>query len=454
MPALRTGSVTTGFLNCWGTAGQSSVGWFVFEDNFYHPEGFNFMPFENVWDKNARHETCGFFKPYCWGLEGYIQRDKDSAILNSVDENGNSDIELGLEIATQEREKFKANNSNAKYIGYCGMYANMPAESFNSVSENIFSSELGDALELWEQKLRMNDEYKFYQDGKFKNIDGVVTFVTNESIAKDGGKFNKDYFQYIINVPRHSNEHPHGCVRKWFNPIEKTYLNKAGQLVKGTPPGMYSINYDPVGVNKETKGITLKHSHNCIQCWMNPCPENNYRPKLVCSYFGRPETLEEADKVCYDMAVYYNCVGTTNVEINRGETVTNFKQWKALKYLSKHPVFLWDANIKDKIETSYGYNIGSAQVKLDGLRMLIEMLKTKVGKDEHGEDILVLNLIFDYQTILELKKFNDKGNFDRVSSMIIRGIEWAAKNKFADSKLQTRQKITENVNDIFSRAWY
>ena len=33
------------------------------------------------------------------------------------------------------------------------------------------------------------------------------------------------------------------------------------------------------------------------------------------------------------LAVYYNCIGTTNVEVNRGETVSNFKKWKVEKEL-------------------------------------------------------------------------------------------------------------------------
>lgn len=36
-PTLRTGSVTTGFLNAWGTAGKASSGWVLFEQNFYDP---------------------------------------------------------------------------------------------------------------------------------------------------------------------------------------------------------------------------------------------------------------------------------------------------------------------------------------------------------------------------------------------------------------------------------
>ena len=460
-PTLRTGSVTTGFLNAWGTAGKASSGWVLFEQNFYDPRSRGFMPFENVWDKDSRSEVCGYFKPFCWGLEGYRVVNGEADMQTAVDNDGNSDIALGYEIAEKERADYKKNNKSfSKYISYCGQYANMPAESFSSVSENIFSSELGDALDAWETELRMSDIHKrTYLDGKFIKVDDKVSFITNERIAATGGKFNVDYFDYIKNVPRHGDEHPHGCVRKWTNPINVTYLNKQGQVCKGCPPGIYSISYDPVGVNKDNKDITLKHSHNSIKVWMNPCVYNNYKGHLACSYYGRPETLEEADEICYFMALYYNCLGTTCVEVNRGETLSNFKKWKALRYLDKHPVHLWDKNIKEKVEGSYGYTIGggnNGQVKLDALRMTVEMLKTVVGKREDGSDILYLHTIYDHPSVLELKKFNPTGNFDRVSELLIRGIEWASHNKFADEKLKLRQKIdlTNDLNEFWNRPWY
>ena len=69
-PAMRTGSYVTGNLFAWGTATSGNMQ--VFERNFYAPNNFHFMPFENVWDKDSRNETCGYFKPYCWGLQGQI----------------------------------------------------------------------------------------------------------------------------------------------------------------------------------------------------------------------------------------------------------------------------------------------------------------------------------------------------------------------------------------------
>ena len=444
-PAMRTGSYVTGNLFAWGTATSGNMQ--VFERNFYNPKKFHFMAFENVWDKDSRNEVCGYFKPYCWGLQGQI------GDMYAMDKDGNSNIDIGLRIAYKERkEKKDSSKSFADYINYLGQYANMPSESFSSTTENIFTSE---KLLLWEETLKNDNTYHFYTDGKFVEEENKVIFKTNERIRKEGGKLNVDYYDWIEGVPRKSHEHPHGCVRKWFNPIKIPGI--------GIPVGQYSISYDPVGVDKEKDAITNKHSHNSIKVWENPTQYNGFKTKLVCAYYGRPDKLEEADWICYLMARYYNCIGTTGVEVNRGETVRNFTKWKALKYLMKDPVELWDNSVKAKASATYGINMGGGAGQagvgtkvLEGLRLLKEMLYSEVGKNALGQPIYVFQTIYDYQTILELKKWNSKGNFDRVSEMIIRALQWRLTDIQAAKELSHRKKATVNnyKDNILTRGWY
>ena len=445
-PAMRTGSYVTGNLFCWGTATSGNMQ--TFENNFYSPASFHFMPFENVWDKDSRNEVCGYFKPYCWGLQGQI------GDQYGLDEDGNSDLIIGLRIAFKEREDKKANAKTfATFINYLGQYANMPSESFSSTTENLFSSE---KLMAWEEQLRTNNQYKFYVDGTIVEDTTApygVRFKPNAKIEAEGGILNKDFYEYINGVPIKSYEHHHGCIRVWFNPIKIQYTDKEGKQVYGTPPGLYSISYDPVGVNKENKLITNKHSHNSIKVWMEPCKYNNFKSACVASYYGRPEKLEEADWICYALARLYNCVGTVAVEINRGETVSNFKKWRALRYLMKDPIEIWDTSLKGSVASTYGVNMGDGPKKLEGLRLLKEMLYTEIGKDENGNEIYFFQTIYDYQTILELKKWNAVGNFDRVSEMIMRALRWRLFDVKAAKELAHRKKVVDK-KDFWHRPLY
>lgn len=443
-PAMRTGSYVTGNLVGWGTATEGNMQ--TFEQNFYAPQAYGFMPFENVWDKDCRNEVCGYFKAYAWGLQGQLDG------KYALDEDGNSDLEVGLRISFNEREKKKKTAKTfAEYINYLGQYANMPSESFSSTTENLFSSE---ELMAWEERLRTDNSFNFYVDGWLFENGNKVDFKTNARIEAEGGKHNVDFWDWIIGVPIKGHEHHHGCIRKWFNPVQIQYINNDGQSVVGTPPGYYSISYDPVGVNKENKLITNKHSHNSIEVWMNPSQYNGFKTALVAAYYGRPEKLEEADRVCYLLAKYYNCIGTVGVEVNRGETVSNFTKWKALKYLMKDPVQIWDTSLKGQVTSTYGIVIGDGPRKLEGLRLLKEMLYSEVGKDDLGNTKRLFHTIYCYQHILELKKWNSIGNFDRVSSMIIRALQWKLCDVEAAKELAHRKKVIDDKNNILIRDWF
>lgn len=443
-PTMTVGTRTTGTLMTWGTATAANMQ--TFEQNFYNPRAFGFMAFENVFDNDARNEVCGFFKSYAWGLEGEIDG------VKGFDEDGNSNLRIGLQLAARERvEKKKTAKTFAEYLNYLGQRALFPAESFSSASENIFSSE---ALNKFEDKLRVDNSYKFYTDGElFEDGTKKIYFKSNARIRIENP--NMKTYDYIQGVPRRGNEDPHGCIRVWFAPeYEETYIND--RLVRSIFPGTYVAVYDPVGIDKDKKEITDRHSHNSIFVIEMPRERNGFKPKLCAAYYGRTERLEEADEKFYRLCKWYNCIGTGLVEINRGETVSNFRKWKATKYLGYEPLYVWDSAVKEKVSTSYGYNIGSGLKKLDGLRLLKEFLYEVIGKNEFGEDIYVFERFLDYQTILELKKFNAEGNFDRISSLILLGIYWKSIDIKGKRELASRKKVTEenDKTDIFNRQWF
>ena len=443
-PTMTVGTRTTGTLMAWGTATAANMQ--IFEQNFYNPRAFGFMAFENVFDNDARNEVCGFFKSYAWGLEGEIDG------VKGFDEDGNSNLRIGLKLAARERiEKKKTAKTFAEYLNYLGQRALFPVESFSSASENIFSSE---ALNKFEDKLRVDNSYKFYTDGElFEDGTKKIYFKSNARIRIENPDMKT--YDYIQGVPRRGNEDPHGCIRVWFAPeYEETYIGN--RLIRSILPGTYVAVYDPVGIDKDKKEITDRHSHNSIFVIEMPRERNGFKPKLCAAYYGRTERLEEADEKFYRLCKWYNCIGTGLVEINRGETVSNFRKWKATKYLGYEPLYVWDSAVKEKVSTSYGYNIGSGPKKLDGLRLLKEFLYEVIGKNEFGEDIYVFERFLDYQTILELKKFNAEGNFDRISSLILLGIYWKSIDIKGKRELASRKKVTEenDKTDIFNRQWF
>ena len=57
----------------------------------------------------------------------------------------------------------------------------------------------------------------------------------------------------------------------------------------------YSVDdYDPVGIDKDKKEISDRHSHNSIFVVEMPRERNGFKPKLCAAYYGRTERLEES----------------------------------------------------------------------------------------------------------------------------------------------------------------
>ena len=122
----------------------------------------------------------------------------------------------------------------------------------------------------------------------------------------------------------------------------------------------------------------------------------------------------------------------------------------------KDPVEIWDTSIKAKVAATYGVNMGDTKRKLDGLQFLREMLYSVIGKDELGRDVKFFQCIYDYQSILELKKWNSVGNFDRVSEMIIRALQWRLCDIEAAKELAHRKKVLDDKDgkNILTRDWF
>ena len=181
------------------------------------------------------------------------------------------------------------------------------------------------------------------------------------------------------------------------------------------PDNLYRIWYDPYGIDKDNKTLTLKHSLAGVFVYMLP---NNITTskgdRLVASFIGRRDTLEELDRIVWYLSEYYNA--KVLFERNRGETKTNFTKFKALHRLCKEPGIIKDT-VLDKESNMLGISINT-DLKQKGLLYLKDWLYTTL----ETEDNIVkyrFQVIHDLPLLKELLQYNHVDNFDRVSAMII-----------------------------------
>ena len=436
-PTTRVDQFRIGMIIGFGTGGGKATTMKEFEEYFYNPKSFHFMPFENIWDDNARHSVCGYYKPYFECMEGV---DKTGNLLTDV--NGNTDYYLSLQAVEEERRKEKEDKPIDKYFTYLSQYSIKPSESFSGESSNILASP--ELIKHYET-IKHNPDFKFYKDGFPILEDKKWIFKSNIELLQytksDLNNLGVAPHRYIEEFPMDIKQDIHGCVRQFFPP-----LTLEGEI----PDDLFYVVYDPVGINKEEAEIARYHSLNSAYVYM---AVNNYGYRygdlLVASYIGRPELMATSDKIVLSLCKYYNA--KVLVEVDRGETIPNFKHWNETKWLIPVPTMSWDTSIKGKQSNEYGLSLANPAVGHKALTMFREWLYTKRGQKETGEFIYNFHYIYDVGLLEAIKKYSSEVNNDRVSAMKL--LMFLMK-EITMEKRQPKEKKKANPKSFFNRTWY
>jgi hypothetical protein len=117
------------------------------------------------------------------------------------------------------------------------------------------------------------------------------------------------------------------------------------------------------------------------------------------------------------LADHYNCrIGFEN---DRGEVIAYAKRHRKMHRLQEEFEMLDKRELRSKtVKRQYGMHMTEAR-KRQGEIYIRDWLNSVRSKNEDGEQILNLHKIYDLALIQELIKFNHKGNFDRVMSLMI-----------------------------------
>ncbi|KKL45847.1 hypothetical protein LCGC14_2351540, partial [marine sediment metagenome] len=364
-----------------------------------------------------------------WGLEGKYKG------AFAMDFNGNSNFDIAKEVVRLERKEKWENKEDLKfYVDYCGQYANNPEEAFSNATENLFTSE---ALNFQIKRLKNDEKLRFYRDGQFKENGKEIEFINNERLFANK-EIVHDFVDWFGGAKKEKDNH--GCFREFFPPYR---INNV------IPDNLYRIWSDPFGVDKRAKDLEKYNSHAAFYVYMRPnYNTNSLGDILVGCYVGRPDTMEEYDKILLLASKRYNAKILT--ENDRGETVPNFKKFKEQGRLIHEPNFAWDANIQGSSGRVYGISVGTGPRKLAGIQALYEWVYLKRGVDSNGNIIYNLNYVYDLPWLLELKSWKLSGNFDRTSAMIA-GMFDLKQLEYDKIPVST---VVKNPRSLFKRQWY
>ncbi len=418
LSSTEVGKDNVGTIRAYGTAGSKGSDWRDFANVYYKPHKYKMMPFENVWDDNARHTICGFFHPQVLNMEPFI------------DKHGNSLFAEAYAYDLKDKEESASNMTIEEWLAYVGQRANKPAEAFKTATQNIFSSP---GLSKHIANLQTDSSLSYHRDGMLFEIDNKIIFKTNAELKAEGN--TKYAHPYIEQVPFDPSKDFYGCIREFYPPFK---LN--GKV----PDNLYVIVYDSVAKDKKSDLVINKNSLNSIHVIMLPNNiANSTGDIIVASYAGRPELMEDANRIVYYLSEYYNA--KVLPEVDRGTIVEDFKKWKALNKIMLDPTQVLNSagKIIPGSPNSYGINMGSGNNPIESLVYLKEFLYTKRSVTEDEEVVYNYHYIKDLPTLLEIENYAVGINFDRISSLKL--YPYARKVKIASSLSNTKGKQSESI---------
>ena len=378
MPTMRQGSKTLGTMIAFGTGGEEGSGFEGMEELFYHPESYDCMAFDNDWDAGAMGTKCGYFVPIYQNLDGFI------------DSDGNSQKEKAIEHEEQQREKKKGANDPKALDQYVAEHPFTPQEATLQVTANLF-----DVNSLKEQynKIKAHGLQAEGTEGILYHKDGKVAFRPSSDVDA------------VYKFPHRKGDKITGAVVMY----EPPFLTKENEV----PHNLYLICHDPYAQSRSTNNESLGAAYVIKR------PNNLSKPDdiIVASYVGRPKTQDEYNRNLFMLADYYNAkIGFEN---DRGELIAYAKRYRKLHKLQEEFEMLDKRELRSKnVKRQYGMHM-TEQRKRQGELYIRDWLITPRHTDEDGNVTLNLHKIYDPALLQELIKFNHKGNFDRVMSLMI-----------------------------------
>lgn len=376
-PSMESGSETFGLMIAFGTGGEEGANFDGLKDIFYEPEGYNCLPFQNIWDEGMHDTTCGFFVPAYQNREGI---DEDNQPF--MDENGNSDVSRALKNIIKEREKIYESASDKSIIDRrIAEVPITPEEASLNISGNIFPKK--DLIKHLANIRNSKDIAGFKQVGE-------LYFNTNGTVYWEQSPRPNDITSYRLK----EGQNKEGAIVIWEHPTPEA------------PPGLYIAGIDPYDFDKST-------TNSLGSCFIYKRFQDfeSYYDLPVAEYTGRPETADEFYENVRKLLIYYNARALYE---NEKKGIFTYFTHKNCEYLlADQPDIIKDILQESKVERHKGIHMVK-EIKIWGEGLIKEWLN-----EEHAPGKKNLTKILSEPLLEELISYNDDGNFDRVIGFML-----------------------------------
>jgi hypothetical protein len=379
-PSVEAGDVNFGMLVGWGTGGTEGNDFIAMERMFYDPDTYNIIAVNNQWDDGANNNFCCYFTP------AYKS-------ISFIDSEGNSLKDKAKNFYEEQFKILARGGDSGSLLQRKAEFPFCPANAMLNTYDNPFNS-----AELIEHLAVMESP-------------SAATGIPIKLIS-DGNKtkYKVDYnLKPITSFPLKKEDKIEGCVMMY----EPPYRDKEGN----TPSDMYIICVDPYA-HDEVVNQNQNTSLGAAYVFENSNSLTSTKGDIiVASYVGRPKTQDDFNANLFKLAVMYNA--KIGLENDRGDIIGYAKRFKLMHLLEGQFTLGFDSQLsKSKVNRAFGMHM-TTERKAQGVLYTKDWINSPRATLENGKQILNLHTIKDVGLLKELTKFNDKGNFDRISALLI-----------------------------------
>lgn len=389
-PLVEQGGMTVGQIIVWGTGGEQGPGIAGLENVFYNPEAFNMYSFDNTWEEERLGSKSCWFFPVHHSMDAYY------------DKNGNMDRDAGYAHHKKERETLRK-FSPTKEDRYTAEYPFTPSEALTRLVGNDFP-----IAEIKRQLAKIDTDpniKSFIKHGHLLPPDdetGRVRFQIDDRVVP------------INSYPWPESSSNQGCV----SILETPYRNKEGY----TPRGMYQLVVDPYYKDESMDSSSLGAAY--VYKGFNNLSETE-DDIIVAEYVARPKTTEIFAKNVFLLAKYYNCTVQSEI-MGGGKNLLSYARNEKLIHLCElQPDIIFSNQQGAGPKTKSYFMDMPTERKREGLQYLIDyansMRSLSVPTDNGKEiqEVSQVSKIYFRGLLEEMLKYNDTGNFDRISALIL-----------------------------------
>jgi len=379
-PNMKMGNVKTGLFLAMGAVGELKDAADL-QDFCFNPKSYNIRPVKDTF--GGREEDIAFFFPEEWN---YIHQDEETGeIIRCYDKDGNSNIELAVNLIEKEIERQKRLKDEQGFKLWLSQHPRNLQDAFDQREDNPFPTHL---LKEREQELLTK---------KFN----IVSFFRDEK-GKPKHKFSDDV--PVSKLKPNPGEDNRGAVV-----IKELPMDKA-------PFGLYYAGVDPI-FNVDT---STSRSLMSIVIWIGYHEKGGKicEPYPVAWYTGRHKKTHETYQICLDLIEFYNARAA--IENN----VKDFIEWMIRQGKSRYCMTRRELTVINEMmpNSTIRDEIGirmETQLKSRAVEKMVHWLENVCAVEfdmvtGEGKDIYNVSKIGDLMWIRELLRYSPKLNTDRL----------------------------------------